>query len=115
MYKDISRNHKFSLWAIWFDMNVIEVWLDLLTSVSRFGGLAFDPDTSDPMAMKSTVWFNNKGRHALPSFYNALSNSMLRAALSEAGVSDPENFGKLSFYFISAVNFRNFENILHMC
>lgn len=81
----------------------------MLTSVSRFGGLAFDPDTSDPMAMKSTVWFNNKGRHALPSFYNALSNSMLRAALSEAGVTDPENFGKLSFYFISAVNFCNFE------
>jgi hypothetical protein len=43
--------------------------------------------------MKSTVWFNNKGRHALPSFYNALSNTVLRATLSEAGVTDPENFG----------------------
>ncbi|XP_056019725.1 uncharacterized protein LOC125668687 isoform X2 [Ostrea edulis] len=60
---------------------------------NRFGGLSFDPVSGDPKMMKSTVWFNNKGRHALPSFYNALSNSVLRATLAEAGVTDPENFG----------------------
>ncbi|XP_061191991.1 uncharacterized protein LOC133200204 [Saccostrea echinata] len=65
---------------------------------NRFGGLSFDPVSGDPTTMKSTVWFNNKGRHALPSFYNALSNTMLRATLSEAGMTDTENFG------ITAIN-----------
>lgn len=59
----------------------------------RFGGLSFAPDSSDPTKMKSTVWFNNKGRHAMPSFYNALSNTLLRATLSEGGVPDPESYG----------------------
>ncbi|XP_078319098.1 uncharacterized protein LOC111121791 isoform X3 [Crassostrea virginica] len=60
---------------------------------NRFGGLSFAPDSSDPTKMKSTVWFNNKGRHAMPSFYNALSNTLLRATLSEGGVADPESYG----------------------
>lgn len=115
MYKDILRNYKFLLWVIWFDMNVIEVWLDLLIFVFRFGGFVFDFDIFDLMAMKFIVWFNNKGRYVLFFFYNVLFNSMLRVVLLEVGVFDLENFGKLLFYFILVVNFRNFENIFYMC
>lgn len=42
----------------------------------RYGGWSFDADGTK---FRSTVWFNNKGHHALPSFSNALSNIMLRA------------------------------------
>ncbi|VDI72583.1 ATP-binding cassette, subfamily A (ABC1), member 1, partial [Mytilus galloprovincialis] len=42
----------------------------------RYGGWSFDADGTK---FRSTVWFNNKGHHALPSFTNGLSNVMLRA------------------------------------
>ena len=60
----------------------------------RFGGWSLEPssvsgNTSTPAAR---VWFNNKGYHAIPSYFNALSNNLLRTAVDPAEAS---NYGEL--------------------
>ena len=56
-----------------FSFEIFRVYFFLLL---RYGGWSFDADGTK---FRSTVWFNNKGHHALPSFTNGLSNVMLRA------------------------------------
>jgi len=63
----------------------------------RYGGWSFDADGSK---FKSTVWFNNKGHHALPSFYNGLSNTMLRAMIQNNG----HEYGRYQFVLSSVYN-----------
>ncbi|KAK3089434.1 hypothetical protein FSP39_003578, partial [Pinctada imbricata] len=64
--------------------------------LNRYGGWSLDSD--DSSNMMGRIWFNNKGRHALPSFYNAFSNSLLRSILEKKGIPQPETFG------ITAIN-----------
>ncbi len=48
----------------------------------RFGGWSIgETDEGSP---RLSVWYNNKGWHALPSYYGAASNMMLRAAVPPA-------------------------------
>ncbi len=64
--------------------------------ICRLGGWSVGGD--DATGMTSTVWFNNKGWHSLPSFYNGLSNMMLRANMRATGQADwdsIENYGKM--------------------
>ena len=68
-------------------------WLKSVLHVSffdRFGGWSLEPPSvsgniSTPQAR---VWFNNKGYHAIPSYFNALSNNLLRTAVSPSETSD---------------------------
>ncbi|XP_070186023.1 uncharacterized protein [Littorina saxatilis] len=58
----------------------------------RYGGMSLEPPSvsgniSTPMAK---VWFNNRGYHAIPSYFNALSNNLLRSAVDPA---DASNYG----------------------
>ena len=59
---------------------------------TRYGGWSIEAD--DSADARGRIWFNNKGRHAMPSFYNAFSNTLLRTAMAGKGVSDAENYGK---------------------
>ncbi|GFO38867.1 ATP-binding cassette sub-family a member 1, partial [Plakobranchus ocellatus] len=50
---------------------------------NRFGGFTFEPD-EEAVNSKTTepyVWFSSKGYHALPSFFNTMSNTILRSQL----------------------------------
>ncbi|KAJ8318607.1 hypothetical protein KUTeg_003698 [Tegillarca granosa] len=59
----------------------------------RYGGWSFEPDTeSQDTTLKAKVWFNNKGHHAMPSFYNAFSNMLLRSSVNPAD-GDPSDYG----------------------
>ena len=51
----------------------------------RYGGWSFEGSTIDP---EVTIWWNSKGWHSLPAYFNALSNMILRAQVS------PQNRGK---------------------
>ncbi|XP_021364515.1 ATP-binding cassette sub-family A member 1-like isoform X2 [Mizuhopecten yessoensis] len=57
---------------------------------NRFGGFSFDAASDGTTNMKATVWFNNKGHHALPGYINALSNSILRSKITQG---DPAEYG----------------------
>ncbi|KAK6169359.1 hypothetical protein SNE40_020430 [Patella caerulea] len=46
----------------------------------RYGGWTFDKSNDGDETV--TVWFNNKGYHAMPSFRNAYSNMLLRSKIS---------------------------------
>lgn len=41
---------------------------------------------------KVTLWYNNKGFHVLPAYYNALNNMVLRSNLESMG-RDSEEYG----------------------
>ena len=56
----------------------------------RYGGWTFS--TTDNGNSKATVWFNNKGWHAMPTHFNALSNMILRARVNDT----PEEYGMVS-------------------
>ncbi|XP_052766846.1 uncharacterized protein LOC128207750 isoform X2 [Mya arenaria] len=53
----------------------------------RYGGLQFDDakDDEDKTVLQATIWYNNKGHHSTPAFYNSYSNGILRALSSKAG------------------------------
>ncbi|KAI8796754.1 ATP-binding cassette sub-family A member 1, partial [Biomphalaria glabrata] len=62
---------------------------------NRFGGWSFESlDKND--SLDTYVWFNTKGYHSMPSYYNALTNTILRAQLPDGRNS--------SEYGITAVN-----------
>ncbi|KAK3739416.1 hypothetical protein RRG08_051285 [Elysia crispata] len=49
----------------------------------RFGGFTFErnEENFNTKTTEPYVWFNSKGYHALPSFFNSMSNTILRAQL----------------------------------
>ncbi|XP_060072042.1 uncharacterized protein LOC132551915 [Ylistrum balloti] len=57
---------------------------------NRFGGISFETTSDSTSNMKATVWFNNRGHHALPGYLNALSNSILRSKITQG---DPAEYG----------------------
>ncbi|KAH9502480.1 ATP-binding cassette sub- A member 12 [Bulinus truncatus] len=62
---------------------------------NRFGGWSFEP-TNDAKSIDPFVWFNTKGYHSMPSYYNALTNTILRSQLPPG--ENPDEYG------ITAVN-----------
>ena len=58
-------------------------------SFSRYGGWTFSNDNNSTSA---TVWYDNRAFHSSPSYLNALSNMIVRAAVSEIGLS-PSQYG----------------------
>ncbi|XP_046362068.2 uncharacterized protein LOC124139094 isoform X1 [Haliotis rufescens] len=60
----------------------------------RYGGWSYEvgPEGTDT-DMAATVWFNNEGYHAMPAFFNAFSNSLLRAKLGQKAGMDPSKYG----------------------
>ncbi|KAK7002956.1 ATP-binding cassette sub- A member 12 [Biomphalaria glabrata] len=56
----------------------------------RYGGWSFEKD-SETSQTDPYVWFNTKGYHAMPSYYNALTNSILRAQLPSG--ENPNEYG----------------------
>ncbi|KAH3873422.1 hypothetical protein DPMN_036657 [Dreissena polymorpha] len=60
----------------------------------RFGGFEFSDGTDDNNmpVLDAKIWYNNKGYHAMPSFYNAYSNGLLRALMARAG-KQSEQYG----------------------
>ncbi|WAQ96399.1 ABCAC-like protein [Mya arenaria] len=66
-----------------FDDFIKKRFVDL----SRYGGLQFDDakDDEDKTVLQATIWYNNKGHHSTPAFYNSYSNGILRALSSKAG------------------------------
>lgn len=54
----------------------------ILLNVCRYGGWSFEADNEKPQSMNAKVWFNNRGYHAMPAFYNSLSNAILRASVT---------------------------------
>ncbi|XP_059170728.1 uncharacterized protein LOC131952183 [Physella acuta] len=58
----------------------------------RFGGWSFESaDVGSATAVDPHVWFTTKGYHAMPSYFNSLSNTVLRSQLP-AG-EDPTEYG----------------------
>ncbi len=51
----------------------------------RYGGWSFEGSTIDP---EVTIWWNSKGWHSLPAYFNALSNMILRSQVP------PQNRGQ---------------------
>ncbi|CAL1527412.1 unnamed protein product [Lymnaea stagnalis] len=63
----------------------------------RYGGWSFErSNDGDSQNVNPYVWFNSKGYHAMPSFYNSLTNTILRAQLPPE--ENPNEYG------ITAVN-----------
>ena len=59
----------------------------------RYGGWAMErPEEASTNETAVQVWFNNKGYHSLPSFYNGYSNALLRAKVDPA--KNPAEYGK---------------------
>ncbi|KAK7500956.1 hypothetical protein BaRGS_00007836, partial [Batillaria attramentaria] len=56
----------------------------------RFGGWSVEPPSQEGNETTSVVkiWFNNKGHHAMASFFNAFSNNLLRTAVDPVRSSD---------------------------
>ncbi|XP_076450764.1 uncharacterized protein LOC143286815 isoform X2 [Babylonia areolata] len=54
----------------------------------RFGGWSLEPPKDNTSQVK--VWFNNKGYHTIPSYFNALSNNLLR---STVGGQEAKDYG----------------------
>ena len=74
-----------------------------LISICRFGGWQFlsEGGSTDVANHRAVVWFNNRGPHALPSYYNALTNVLLRQSVSQhVNNSKPEDYGKIIVLFI---------------
>ncbi|KAH9502470.1 ATP-binding cassette sub- A member 1, partial [Bulinus truncatus] len=61
----------------------------------RFGGWSFEPSDNNE-SFDPFVWFNTKGYHSMPSYYNALTNTLLRFSLPAD--ENPAEYG------ITAVN-----------
>lgn len=58
----------------------------------RYGGWSFEPSIDgDAQKVNPYVWFNSKGYHAMPSFYNSLTNTILRAQLPPE--ENPDEYG----------------------
>ena len=66
----------------------------------RYGGLTFNEQEGTSTA---TVWYNNKGWHALPAYYNALSNTVLRANINMTHQGDSQEYGKWITHYISGL------------
>lgn len=67
----------------------------LLTSFAefvekRYGGWTYNADNGKKT---TTVWFNNKGHHALPGFLNSYSNAILRMAVNATKLGNPAEYG----------------------
>ena len=62
----------------------------------RFGGYSLEHDgtINGSNKIKTTVWFNNKGFHSLPSFYNGYSNAVLRTRAETEKNGNPEKYGR---------------------
>ncbi|XP_067670801.1 uncharacterized protein [Haliotis asinina] len=60
----------------------------------RYGGWSYEvgPEGTES-DMAATVWFNNQGYHSMPAFFNAFSNSLLRAKLGQKAGTDPSKYG----------------------
>lgn len=56
--------------------------------LSRYGGWTFESDPDNTTA--ATVWFDNRAFHSSPSYMNALSNMIIRAAMAQMGVNADE-------------------------
>ena len=63
--------------------------------ICRYGGYTFEDEAVGGASdqVKTTVWYNNKGYHSLPSFYSGLSNGILRSRV-EAMNKDPTKYGR---------------------
>lgn len=57
----------------------------------RYGGWTFSKNADG--SLQNTVWFNNKGFHALPAFQNALNNLMLRSRLADKHLMQFKDYG----------------------
>ncbi|KAH3873442.1 hypothetical protein DPMN_036677 [Dreissena polymorpha] len=70
--------------------------------VYRFGGFEFRDgiDDNNMPVLDAKIWYNNKGYHAMPSFYNAYSNGLLRALMARAG-KHSEQYGRNRWLFTS--------------
>ena len=53
------------------------------TSLFRYGGWSVEQDELGQLVGKT--WFNNKGHHSPPAFYNGMSNMVLRGLLHQHG------------------------------
>ena len=47
-----------------------------MSVILRYGGWDIENEAD---GTKATVWYNTKGYHAMPAYYNALNNMVLRA------------------------------------
>ncbi|XP_023932994.1 uncharacterized protein LOC106170532 [Lingula anatina] len=60
----------------------------------RYGGFTFGNASSNLDVDQSiTVHYNTKGYHAMPAFYNTISNLLLRANIDPLTQGDPEEYG----------------------
>ncbi|XP_074649468.1 uncharacterized protein LOC141904723 isoform X2 [Tubulanus polymorphus] len=62
---------------------------------NRYGGWEFgNPKSTAVNDQTATIWFYNRGIHALPGFYNGFTNAMLRANLNVT--QNPNDYGILT-------------------
>ena len=66
----------------------------LSLSLFRFGGFTFEKNEEiyNSRTTEPHVWFNSKGYHALPSYFNSMSNTILRAQLYQG--KNKSEYGK---------------------
>ena len=92
MYPTAPNKQHFSLFSYHYQPTVLYSSLIYVSRMlhdlcaSSFGGWSFE--MSDAGEEKATVWYNNKGWHALPAYHNALSNMMLRASVNSSNATD---------------------------
>jgi hypothetical protein len=69
--------------------------------VCRFGGWTLEGErvVGNSSQTQAKVWFNNKGYHAIPAYYNALTNNLLRAAVHPSHAND---YGNIAFSVVLA-------------
>ena len=53
----------------------------MIFTMHRYGGWTFHTGEDNSGAAEATVWYDNRAFHSSPSYLNALSNMLLRAAV----------------------------------
>ncbi|CAH1795290.1 unnamed protein product [Owenia fusiformis] len=82
---------------------IIRKYLDMRSSSSnlsesRYGGLTFGNPLSDAVSdQTSTVWFSNEAFHALPAYFNGMSNAILRGMVGQMNTNDASEYGITTF------------------
>ncbi|GAB1599090.1 hypothetical protein Ahia01_000186200, partial [Argonauta hians] len=59
----------------------------------RYGGWTYEKNNKNRDKRHITVWFNNKGHHAMPAFLNGYSNAILRTEIARSNLGNPEEYG----------------------
>ena len=65
----------------------------MYTSSFRYGGFEFEQRDDDDDVL-ATLWYYNKGWHMMPSYYNVLSNMVLRGSLNDSQRADQDKYGR---------------------